>query len=359
MRVAEFKRLGDREPRRLGGGGGGGRLSAGGFAGSRLRPARGRVPGILPCLPVSEFRCDLAAHGSCRRGLAAAAYLTWALLALYWKALAHVAAIDVMLHRAIWSVLFIVVLIAASGRLPAFVEAFRHPKRLLILAATAALLASNWYMFIWAMQQNYALEASLGYYINPLVNVLLGVVILREPLSRIRRIAVGLATIGVTVLSISSACRPIWRCSSPSPSGSMVSCARWRRPTRWSASRSKAWMAVIAVPWLLLREGEGLGGMGRFGWGTDALLLLAGVVTAVPLIWFNAAAKRLQLHPRLFQYIAPTGMFLIAVFVNGELLTVTHIVTFALIWVALGLVAAETLRAPPPPRLRARRAQSV
>lgn len=280
-------------------------------------------------------------------GFAVAAYLTWALLALYWKALAHVAAIDVMLHRAIWSVLFIVVLIAASGRLPAFVEAFRHPKRLLILAATAALLASNWYMFIWAMQQNYALEASLGYYINPLVNVLLGVVILREPLSRIRRIAVGLATIGVTVLSISLGVPPYMALFLAFTFG-LYGLLRKMAPADplVGLAIESLWMAVIAVPWLLLREGEGLGGMGRFGWGTDALLLLAGVVTAVPLIWFNAAAKRLQLSTLgLFQYIAPTGMFLIAVFVNGEPLTVTHIVTFALIWVALGLVAAETLRA--------------
>ncbi|PWR21383.1 EamA family transporter RarD [Zavarzinia aquatilis] len=279
-------------------------------------------------------------------GYAVAAYLTWALLALYWKALAHVPAIDVMLHRAVWSVLFILVLIAVSGRLPMLAGTLRKPKSLAVLAATAALLASNWYMFIWAMQLNYALEASLGYYINPLVNVLLGVVILREPLSRIRRIAVGLATVGVTLLSVSLGVPPYLALFLALTFG-LYGLLRKMAPADplVGLAIESGWMALIAIPWLLLRESEGFGGMGRFGPGTDALLVAAGVVTAVPLIWFNAAAKRLQLSTLgLFQYIAPTGMFLIAVFINGEALTTTHIVTFVLIWAALGLVAFETLR---------------
>lgn len=279
-------------------------------------------------------------------GFAVAAYLTWALLALYWKALAHVPAIDVMLHRAIWSVLFILGLVMLSGRLPMLLEALRRPKSLMVLAATAALLASNWYMFIWAMQSNYALEASLGYYINPLVNVLLGVVILREPLSGFRRIAVALATIGVTLLSISLGVPPYMALFLALTFG-LYGLLRKMAPADplVGLAIESGLMALVAIPWLMLRESEGFGGMGRFGLGTDALLVAAGVVTAVPLIWFNAAAKRLQLSTLgLFQYIAPTGMFLIAVFINGEPLTTAHIITFVLIWAALALVAFETLR---------------
>lgn len=279
-------------------------------------------------------------------GFAVAAYLTWALLALYWKALAHVPAFEVMLHRAVWSELFLLGLLAATGRLPQLIEALRHPSRLKMLLLTAILLACNWYLFIWAMGADLALEASLGYYINPLINVLLGVVFLRERLSRYRQAAVAMATAGVLLLSFSLGVPP-WVALMLALTFGLYGLLRKMAPAdpMVGLTVESLLMAIPAVPLLAWLEGHGEGGIGQFGLGTDLLLVAAGIVTAVPLLWFNAAAKRLTLSTLgLFQYIAPTGMFLIAVFINGEAFTATHAVTFGLIWGALALVAVETLR---------------
>ena len=291
-------------------------------------------------------RGSLADHPMAGAGFAVAAYLTWALLALYWKLLAHLPAFEVMLHRAVWSVLFLLGLLAVMGRLPALRAAFRQPRRLLVFAVTASLLAVNWYIFIWAMGTNQALEASLGYYINPLVNVLLGVVILRERLSVLRRFAVGLATLAVVVLGFSLGVPPYVALTLAFTFG-LYGLLRKMAPADPLVGLviESAWMAAVALPWLAVLQVKGTGALGHHGVSTDALLVLAGVVTAVPLIWFNAAAKRLPLSTLgLFQYIAPTGMFLIAVFINHEPFGTAQLVTFALIWTALGLVAAESLR---------------
>ncbi|MDD3446823.1 MAG: EamA family transporter RarD [Zavarzinia sp.] len=288
-----------------------------------------------------------AGHPLAGAGFAVAAYLTWALLALYWKLLAHLPAFEVMLHRAVWSVIFLIGLLAVMGRLPALWAAFRTPRRLLVYAATAGLLAVNWYIFIWAMGANHALEASLGYYINPLVNVLLGVVILRERLSPVRRFAVGLATLAVVVLSFSLGVPPYVALTLAFTFG-FYGLIRKMAPADPLVGLvvESLWMSALALPWLVVLQVKGTASFGHHGLWTDALLVLAGVVTAVPLIWFNAAAKRLTLSTLgLFQYIAPTGMFLIAVFINGESFGTAQLVTFALIWTALALVAAESLRA--------------
>ncbi|MCF4164248.1 EamA family transporter RarD [Zavarzinia compransoris] len=290
---------------------------------------------------------NAAGHPLAGAGFAVAAYLTWALLALYWKLLAHLPAFEVMLHRAVWSVLFLLGLLAVMGRLPALRAALREPRRLLVYALTASLLAVNWYIFIWAMGTNQALEASLGYYINPLVNVLLGVVILRERLSPVRRFAVGLAALAVVVLGFSLGVPPYVALTLAFTFG-LYGLLRKMAPADPLVGLviESAWMAAVALPWLAVLQVKGTAALGHHGFSTDALLVLAGVVTAVPLIWFNAAAKRLALSTLgLFQYIAPTGMFLIAVFVNDEPFGTAQLVTFALIWTALGFVAAESLRA--------------
>lgn len=286
-----------------------------------------------------------------QRSLAGAAYAvaafgTWALLVHYWKMIAGVPAIEVMLHRAVWSVAFILVLLAATGRLPALGRELKSPRRLLVFAATATLLASNWYLFIWSVQAGLALEASLGYYINPLINVLLGVLVLRERLSRPRQVAVGLATVAVVILTIHLGVPP-WIALILAITFGLYGLLRKMAPADplVGFALESLMMAVVAVPWLASLEWQGKASLGQLGWQIDTLLLLAGVVTAAPLIWFNAAARRLSLSTLgLFQYIAPTGMFLIAVFAYGEPFSPMHMVTFGLIWVALALVAIESLR---------------
>ncbi|MFA5123104.1 EamA family transporter RarD [Zavarzinia sp.] len=300
------------------------------------------MPEISVIRPGSEARATALAGAA----YAVAAYTAWAMLALYWKALTGVPPFEVMLHRAVWSTLFLFGLVFANGRGAALHEAFRAPRALLALGLTAALLAANWYLFIWAMQSGFALEASLGYYINPLVNVLLGVVVLRESLSRIRRWAVGLATLGVTVLTVYLGVPP-WVALILAATFGIYGLLRKMTPVDpiVGLAVESLWMAIFAAPILAFMEVQGSASLGRLGLRTDIMLIAAGVVTAVPLIWFNAAAKRLTLSTLgLFQYIAPTGMFLIAVFVNGEPFTAVHMVTFALIWLALGLVAVESLR---------------
>ncbi|RJF87329.1 EamA family transporter RarD [Oleomonas cavernae] len=277
---------------------------------------------------------------------AVVAFTAWATLVHYWKMLGQVPALEVMLNRAVWSVVFILGLLALTGRLDGLARELREPRRLAVFAVTAALLAGNWYLFIWSVQAGRALEASLGYYINPLVNVLLGVIVLNEKLSRPRQAAVALAALGVTILTVHLGVPP-WIALLLAGSFGLYGLLRKMAPADplvGFAIESLA-MAVVALPWLAALELQGQGSLFRLGWQTDALLLLAGVVTALPLIWFNAAAKRLTLSSLgLFQYIAPTGMFVIAVFAYGETFTTYHLVTFGLIWAALVLVAIESIR---------------
>jgi chloramphenicol-sensitive protein RarD len=265
-----------------------------------------------------------------------AAYVIWGLLPSFIKLLHPLPAPDILAHRILWSLLLLTILAVALRHGPVLFGIMRTPRLLLALTASASLIGINWLVYIIAVNGGHVAQASLGYFINPLVNVVLGVVILRERLGRIEAVAVLLATAAVTFLAI-------WQGSIPYiPLILAFSFAFYgliRKMTPVDALDGllveTSILAPAAFAWLML-AGTTLGAAGP-GW---PLLAASGVVTALPLLLFAAAAKRVRYSDLgLLQYLAPTLQLVLAVFVYGEKLHPAQIGAFALIWVALAIYA--------------------
>lgn len=272
------------------------------------------------------------------------AYLMWGFLPLYFKLLAAVRPTEIVAHRIVWSVVFLGALVLLWRRWPEVRAAVTSPV-LGTLAVTAALIGVNWLIWIWAVMNGHVLEGSLGYYLNPLVNVLLGVVLLGERLSRARIFAVALAAAGVAVLAFGAG-DGLWISLSLAGTFALYGYVRKVAPVDALAGLTveTALLSPLALGWILWANRTGGGGLDADA-GTVALLVLAGAVTAVPLLLFTAAAKRLPYSTLGFlQYIAPSLQFLCAVFVFGERLTTAHVICFGAIWTALVIFAAEGWR---------------
>lgn len=273
------------------------------------------------------------------------AYLIWGVLPLYFKLLAIVPPIEIVANRIIWSLILLAILVALWRRWGSIRAAFASPRVVLILMLTAALIAANWLIYVWAVVNGHVLETSLGYYLNPLFNVLLGVVLLKERLSRAQTGAVLLAASGVAVLAWGAAAG-LWISLSLAFSFGLYGFVRKIAPVD---ALEGLWVetALLAPPSLLylLWSHQGVSGLAAYGPTTTFLLLLGGAVTAVPLLLFNAAAKRLPYSTLGFlQYIAPSLQFALAVTVFGEPLTPAHALCFGAIWTALAIFAVEGVR---------------
>ncbi len=286
-------------------------------------------------------------HARARTGLllGLAAYFLWGVLPIYFKALGHVRPTEIVAHRVLWSLLFLGALVMIWRRLPQLRTALTNRRALLALFTTAMLIGVNWLVWIWAVLNGHVLEGSLGYYLNPLVNVLFGVVLLKERLSRARIIAVALACAGVAVLAWGAG-GGLWISLTLAVTFATYGYLRKVAPVESleGLTIETAILTPIALGWILWLQQAGTGGLGidRF---TTILLVLAGAVTAVPLLLFNAAAKRLRYSTLGFlQYIAPTLQFLRAVLLFGEKLTLPHIICFGAIWSALVIFAVEGWR---------------
>jgi len=275
---------------------------------------------------------------------AAAAYLMWGLFPLYFRALRGVPAAEVLAHRVAWSALFMAALVTATRRWPSVLVQLRRPGALPTLTASALFISVNWGVYIWAVQSGHVLEASLGYFINPLVSVLLGVIFLHEPLSRRQVAAVLLAAAGVLTMVVHVGKVP-WVALTLAMSFGLYGLLRKRLAVDAVAGllAEVAVLAPLALAWLAWL---GVRGEGHF-LATPAvttLLVLTGVVTAVPLLLFAVGVRRLTLATvGLLLYLNPTTQFALAVLLFGELFTVDHAIAFGCIWVALGLYASEAL----------------
>lgn len=283
-----------------------------------------------------------------RAGLAygLAAYLAWGLLPLYFRALHGVPPLEILAHRIAWSVLLLAGLTTWLRRWPEVARPLASRGGRLTLVATTLLISLNWGTYIWAVHAGRVLEASLGYFINPLVNVLLGVVFLGERLSRRQQVAVGLAGVGVLVLVVSAGALP-WVAFVLALSFGVYGLLRKRARIDAVAGlfSETALLAPAAVAGLLWLGWAGRGHLGASP-GLSALLVAAGVITALPLIWFALGVQRLRLSTiGLLQYLAPTLQFSLAVFVFGEPFTAAHGVAFACIWASLALYSADVLGA--------------
>lgn len=297
---------------------------------------------------------DAASRHRAGLGYGLAAYLLWGVMPLYFKAVAHIGAGEILAHRIFWSLLFLAALVLAWRRGGAVRAALRSRRVVLTLVASAVLIGVNWLVFTLAATGGRVMEASLGYYLNPLINILLGVLMLGERLSRAQLAATVLAAAGVAVLA-ASAGDGLW--ISLTLGGSFALYGFLRKVVAVDALEGlaieSALLAPLALGWIVWLNASGTTGVAGPAAALDySLLLLGGAVTTVPLLLFTAAARRLPLSTLGFlQYIAPTLQFGFAVWLFGEPLGAAHLICFAAIWTALAIVTVDGWR-----RVRARRA---
>ncbi|MEA3046347.1 MAG: chloramphenicol-sensitive protein RarD [Sphingomonadales bacterium] len=287
-------------------------------------------------------------HGNQRAGLlfGLGAYLLWGVLPLYFKLLKSVSPTEIVAHRILWSLVLLAILVLLWRRWPAIRAAAATSRILMTLAVTALLIAINWLIYIWAVLNGHVLAGSLGYYLNPLVNVLLGVVLLKERLTRGQAAAVALAALGVAVLALRAA-DGLWISLALALSFGLYGFIRKIAPVDAleGLTIETAMLAPVSLVWILWLQQQGQCGFAAYDSATTALLVLGGAVTAIPLLLFNAAAKRLPYSTLGFlQYIAPSIQFLLAVLVFGETFSPAHALCFAAIWSALLIFAWEGLR---------------
>ena len=282
-----------------------------------------------------------------RQGIffALAAYFMWGIAPAYFKLIQQVSADEILTHRIIWSFFFMLALITLGRNWPKVRAACQNRKRLLLLAVTALLIGGNWLLFIWAVNNHHMLEASLGYFINPLVNVLLGMLFLGERFRRMQWVAVALAFTGVLV--------QLWQFGSLPIIGlglafSFAFYGLLRKKIAIDAQTGMLietlWLLPVAAAYLFLFADSPTSHLSANPWSLNLLLVTAGIVTTVPLLCFTAAATRLRLSTLgFFQYLGPTLMFLLAVTLYGETVGQDKLVTFGFIWAALILFTLDAL----------------
>ena len=277
---------------------------------------------------------------------AVSAYLIWGLSPIYFKTLKTVPAFEILMHRMVWSFLLLLPFLFFNGRWKEFISVFRQGKRLGALLITTLLVGFNWFLFIWAINHDHVLQTSLGYYINPLVNVLLGVVILGERLRPAQLVAVLMAGAAVLNLTLSFGEIP-WVSLALALSFSCYGLIRKVVPVSSIVGLSVETFLLMmpAIGYLINAYQVGDGAFLRVGLTTDLLLVSAALVTAVPLILFTRGARRLHFSTIGFlQYIAPTCTFLLAVFLWKEPLESARLWTFVIIWIALAIYSLDSFR---------------
>ncbi|MGQ0697176.1 MAG: EamA family transporter RarD [Panacagrimonas sp.] len=287
------------------------------------------------------------AQSETRRGLAATlgAFLVWGLFPLYWRELQAVPSLQITAHRIVWCTLFVVGYLVWRHGLRWLPATLARPHAVPMLLASSLLISINWVLYIWAVNSGYVVETSLGYFINPLVNVLLGVLVLRERLNARQWFAVALAAAGVAWLTWSVG-RPPWIALSLGISFGAYGLIRKMVSVESipGLGVESLMMFVPAFGFMLWCEHSGVGGFGHVGRYEDALLIFAGAITAVPLIWFAYGARRIPLSlVGIMQYVAPTMQLLTGVFLFGEVFTRSQFIGFGCIWAALGLYAIDGL----------------
>ena len=276
---------------------------------------------------------------------AIAAYTMWGVAPLYFKQLVEVPPADILMHRVIWSALLLCVLLLALGQMGKMRAVFASKRLMYSLSGASVLLGANWLLFIWAINSNYMLEASLGYYINPIINVFLGRLILQERLRPLQKFAVLLAIAGVANIIIAHGTLP-WIALTLACTFSVYGLIRKQIPVEPMPGLFMETLVLLPFAllyWVMFASEQS--NMFTNDWTLNGWLLAAGVVTTMPLLAFNAAAKRILFTTLgLFQYIGPTLMFIIAVWLYQEPLEPARLITFALVWTGLLLFSVDAWR---------------
>ena len=277
-------------------------------------------------------------------GYALLAFSAWGFIPIYWKLLNTVPSMEILTHRMVWSVFFLLGLLAVQKRLGEFRELFHSPKYIFMLLGTATLLGGNWFVYIYGVNTNQVIETSLGYFISPLLVILLGAVFLRERLNIWQVVAVGFAALGVLNFIWNFGSLP-WIALSLAFTFSFYGLFRKMIPVKPLVGllMETALLAPLAVVLIVFWEVDGTGHFGT-AWMTDFLLFGAGVVTSLPLLWFINAGKRLRYSTIGFiQYLTPSIQLLIGVYLYHEPFTPTHSITFGLIWAGLVIFSINSL----------------
>ncbi len=274
-----------------------------------------------------------------------AAYIMWGVAPIYFKALGNIAPIDILLHRVLWSFCFVLMLLIATGGIANIRLLFRQRKKMAMLAVTSIIIAFNWLLFIWAINNGHMLDASLGYYINPLFNVLLGTFFLGEKLRKLQWAAVALAVLAVLIELISFGSIP-WL--SLALAGSFGIYGLMRKKINADAISGlfieTLYLVPLALIYLTFIDSSSLILL-TSDWQFSVLLLAAGIVTTLPLLAFSAAAIRIPLSTLGFiQYIGPSMMLVLAVYMYGEVFEVQKAYTFGFIWLALIVYTFDGVR---------------
>ncbi|WP_130833177.1 EamA family transporter RarD [[Erwinia] mediterraneensis] len=282
-----------------------------------------------------------------RQGIfyALGAYFIWGIAPAYFKLVKQVAPAEIMTHRVIWSALFMVLLISLSRSWPQVQAVLRQPKKMLLLALTAFAIGGNWLLFIWAVNNQHMLEASLGYFINPLINVVFGMLFLRERFRRLQWVAVLLATLGVLIQLWQFGSLPVIAL------GLALSFAFYgllRKKIQVDAQSGMlietCWLLPLAAIYLFGIADSSTSHLSANAMSLNLMLIAAGIVTTIPLMLFAAACTRLRLSTvGFFQYLGPTLMFLLAVVFYDERITPDKLITFCFIWLALAVFIGDAV----------------
>lgn len=286
---------------------------------------------------------------------AALAYICWGLFPLYFRQVAGVSSLEVVLHRTVWSMVFVVGLLAVLRRWAWLSTTLRSPKVLGSFVLSALLLSCNWLVYVWAVQNHHVMDASLGYFINPLVNVLLGYLVLHERPRPVQWLALSLAALGVLWLTWTAGHLP-W--IALALAGSFGLYGLLRKTATLGALEGLALetmvMAPVAALWLGWLSWQGASTAGAASTSTMTWLLLAGPLTAIPLLLFATGARRIPLATLgVLQYLSPSLQFCLGLWVFHEPLQPSRLIGFAFIWAALLLYSAEGLWLSRRPALQA------
>ena len=290
-------------------------------------------------------------HGSSKEERSAliaglAAFGFWGIIPVYWKWMAAVPAPQILAHRVVWTAIFLILVLSWKQRWAEVLSALKSRRITLYCLGSGASISVNWLVFIWAVNANHVLETSLGYFMTPLVNVLFGAVFLRERLSRFQLASVLLATVAVLNLTLGYGRFP-WIAVVLAISFGLYGLLRKVSGTAATPGLfiETILLVPVAIGYLFVQQLHGTLFFGAPHWTATLLLFTTGVVTGLPLVWFGHAARHLRLTTLGFlQYIAPSCTFFLSIYLYNEPFTRAHLVTFALIWIALAIFTAETVR---------------
>ena len=275
-----------------------------------------------------------------------AAYTLWGFLPLYWKMLDRIPAMEILAHRISWSFVFVMGILVFQGKLGEYRLVFQNRSNLVRILWATSLITVNWGLYIWSITSGHVVEASMGYYMNPLIVVLLGVIVLKEKLNRWQVVSLVLAALGVAIITIQHGRMP-WIALILAVSFALYGLMKKMIPVGSTTGLAveTTLLMPLTLTYIFLKQINGIGALGKLSLGTTLILIGSGVATALPLLWFAKGARRVPLSTMGFlQYIAPSISLMLGIFVFKEQFTTVHLLSFGSIWSGLLIYSISQVR---------------